>query len=111
MKKFKLTLQQKILLADIGFWFFMSIFFLWIILKFAGVIKTPLWLQLLPQISIAASIVLFAFKVGSFVGGLNHDLKYIKKTLHTHTQKLDNLHYDFHKHLTDYNYHINKYHH
>ena len=93
MNKFKLTFKQKMFMADVIFWFCLGSLFLWIFLKLIGVIQTPLWLELFPLMSIGISMAVAAYKIGSFFGGLDRDIKYVKKT------------------VNDHNHHINKYHH
>lgn len=96
-------------IADVVFWLCLGLLFLWIFLKLIRVIETPLWLELFPLMSIGASLAVASYKIGSFFGGLGRDIKDIKKTVVNHTVKIENiteklnqLHYDFHKHINKY---------
>ncbi|MBI1970158.1 hypothetical protein HYS47_00265, partial [Candidatus Woesearchaeota archaeon] len=72
----QLTFKQKILVYDVIIYTCLALLLLWIILKFVGVIQTPLWLELLPYFLAGVSLFGAVMKVGSFFGRLDRDIHY-----------------------------------
>ena len=80
MKKFKVNP----VIYDWGFWISLIITGLWFVLKIAGVIKTPLWLELIPVAGIIFSIGIFFQKFEQ----MSEDLHELKKAFKEHDARL-----------------------
>jgi transcription initiation factor IIF auxiliary subunit len=111
-----LTSEQKIRVLNGIMIVSMTTFFLWIVLKLAGIIQTPLWLELLPLMSLGIYLTVLTAQVILFFGGLKKDMGFLKenmiemkqdikensKKIDETNKKLDQLHHDFHIHLHKY---------
>lgn len=84
---------------DIDFWTVLIVFgalliLLWAILKGAGIIHSPLWLEMTPYIGGGISILGVAYKLGKIMKGIEETEKKMDKLVGIETKfnKLENEH-------------------
>ena len=79
--------KTKMLIADVLFWGSIIMVFLWTMLKLFGIINTAIWLELLPQWGVLITVIAFAYKFGSDLGGMKKDVHYLKRDFEKHMDK------------------------
>ena len=76
-----LTFEQKIKLYDTIIWGGLIYITIWLILKMAGVIQTPLWIEYSPALIGIISFGILLVKLGLYLGSFGTKLEYVLKRL------------------------------